>query len=127
MLVCSHSGTSTTDAKMAPNATAVTPSVTEKARLARTPRLTIGLRSVASQMTKAASPISVTISSATTNWELNQSLSWPTPSMVCSAPTQTISSASPVKSIASFFVAVSYGVRIVQAPKAMTAASGALM
>ncbi len=88
---------------------------------------TMGCFSVRFQMSQAMNATTVTTRSITMVVELNQSRSLPLSSMICSAPTQTNSSARPTRSIGSLRVGVSCDLRLFQQMNAQTMPTGTLM
>ncbi len=87
----------------------------------------MGCSSVSSQISQAAKATTVTMSSTTIVGELNQSKSLPLSSMICSAPTHTNSSASPIRSMGIFRVGVSCDFKLVQHSQAQNTPTGTLM
>ena len=99
-LYCNHKGVRTFRPKKHPNASASTNMLAEKPRWRNTLISTIGWSAVSSQIQKLIKPMQATIARTHISSEANQSRSFPSSSMICSAPTQITSKTNPTISIA---------------------------
>src|SRR5580704_18050030 len=126
-MLCNHNGISTTLPKNAayPKQLASVPSA--KLRDLNRLKSTMGCFSVNSQMSHAAKPTTVTMSSATMDVEWNQARSLPLSSMICKAPTHTNKSARPTRSNGIFRVGVSCDCKFFQHIQAQNTPTGTLM